>query len=82
MNTQNGQSANAHQVFVPFSEELMERIGFPMGELVPFQIEYQCIRLLANGEEQIILDQTDEVILDQMDEVILDEGDACIAANS
>ena len=34
------------KVFVPFSEELLAAAGSPLGELVPYQREYRCIRLL------------------------------------
>ncbi|MEZ5560467.1 MAG: hypothetical protein R3E86_18220 [Pseudomonadales bacterium] len=45
------------KVFIPFSEALLERIGeqlgnphpegaaHGLGELVPFQLEYRCLRL-------------------------------------
>ena len=31
------------KVFVPFSEELAERLA-PLGELVPFELDYPCLR--------------------------------------
>ena len=31
------------KVFVPFSEVLIERLGLNIGELVPFQLEYECL---------------------------------------
>lgn len=34
------------KLFVPFSEELLAAAGSPLGELVPFQLEYRCVRLL------------------------------------
>jgi hypothetical protein len=34
------------KMFVPFSEELLAAAGFPLGDLVPFQLEYRCVRLL------------------------------------
>ena len=34
------------KMFVPFSEELLAAAGSPLGELVPFQLEYRCVRLL------------------------------------
>lgn len=34
------------KVFVPFSEELLAAAGSPLGELVPYQLEYRCLRLL------------------------------------
>ena len=33
-------------VFVPFSEAVLEVAGTQLGDLVPFQQEYQCVRLL------------------------------------
>ena len=33
------------QVFVPFSEPLIEALGLSIGELVPFQLEYDCLHL-------------------------------------
>jgi hypothetical protein len=35
-----------NKLFVPFSEELLAAAGSPFGELVPFQLGYQCVRLL------------------------------------
>ncbi len=32
------------QLFVPFSEAVIERHGFSFGELVPFNAEYACWR--------------------------------------
>ena len=37
---------NNPKLFVPFSEDLLAAAGDPLGELVPFQLEYQCVRLL------------------------------------
>ena len=34
------------KMFVPFSEELLAATGAPLGDLVPFQLEYRCVRLL------------------------------------
>lgn len=39
-------TATTDKVFVPFSEELLASAGAPLGELVPFQLEYRCVRLL------------------------------------
>lgn len=46
------------KLFVPFSEDLLAATGSPLGELVPFQLEYQCVRLLDGTYEfnQIRLD--------------------------
>lgn len=37
-------TTSSNPVFVPFSEELLAELG-SIGELVPFQLEYQCLRL-------------------------------------
>ena len=39
------------KVFVPFSEDLLASAGSPLGELVPFQLEYRCVRLLDGTYE-------------------------------
>ncbi len=39
------------KVFVPFSEDLLASTGSPLGELVPFQLEYRCVRLLDGTYE-------------------------------
>jgi hypothetical protein len=31
------------KVFVPFSEELIEKLGLEMGDLVPFDLDYECL---------------------------------------
>ena len=43
-----------HKIFVPFSEALIQEIGLSIGELVPFQLEYKCLRMNEAGvfEEQ------------------------------
>lgn len=35
-----------NKMFVPFSEELLAAAGTPLGDLVPYQREYRCVRLL------------------------------------
>ena len=40
-----------NKLFVPFSEDLLAAAGSPLGELVPFQLEYQCVRLLDGTYE-------------------------------
>ena len=35
-----------NKMFVPFSEDLLAAAGSPLGELVPYQLEYRCVRLL------------------------------------
>lgn len=42
---------NKSRMFVPFSEDLLAAAGSPLGELVPFQLEYQCVRLLDGTYE-------------------------------
>ncbi len=32
------------KVFVPYNELLFERLGLNMGDLVPFRLEYKCLR--------------------------------------
>ncbi len=37
--------SNAHMnVFVPVSEELMDRLGLSPDDLVPFELEYEILR--------------------------------------
>ena len=51
---QNHQYSQAMQVFVPHSEQLLSEIdaaGGPIGQLVPFSQDYQCIRLLDGTYE-------------------------------
>ena len=45
------QSTNKNRMFVPFSEDLLAAAGSPLGELVPFQLEYRCVRLLDGTYE-------------------------------
>jgi len=33
------------EIFVPFSEPLVEETGMSLGRLVPFRLEYRCLRL-------------------------------------
>lgn len=33
------------EIFVPFSEPLVEETGMALGRLVPFNLEYRCLRL-------------------------------------
>ena len=33
------------KVFVPFSESLLEETGLDLGVLVPFKLEYECLRV-------------------------------------
>ncbi len=52
-------AAGNRRVFVPFSEDLYRDVFTeillegekPLGELVPFQIEYECVRLLDGTYE-------------------------------
>jgi len=39
------------KVFVPFSEALIEELGLSIGELVPFQLEYECLRMNESDGE-------------------------------
>ena len=39
------------KVFIPFSEALVDESGFPAGELVPFQLEYECWRHLGESAD-------------------------------
>jgi len=50
------------KLFVPFSEELLAAAGAPLGELVPFQLEYRCVRLL-DGTYDFSFTQTPEAPL-------------------
>lgn len=38
--------AHSQRYFVPFSEDLLAAVGSPLGELVPYRLEYRCVRLL------------------------------------
>ena len=38
-------------VFVPFSEALLGAAGTELGELVPYQLDYKCVRLLDGTYE-------------------------------
>jgi hypothetical protein len=42
------------KVFVPFSEALVESYGCSLGELVPYQLEYQCfpVETVSAGDWQ------------------------------
>ncbi len=39
------------KLFVPFSEAVLAATGTSLGELVPFQLEYNCVRLLDGTYE-------------------------------
>ena len=39
------------KVFVPFSEALVEELGLSIGKLVPFQLEYECLRMNESDGE-------------------------------
>ncbi len=41
---QQDRAQQSNKLFVPFSEDLLAAAGSPLGELVPFQLEYQCVR--------------------------------------
>jgi hypothetical protein len=42
------------KIFVPFSEDLLAETGFTMGDLVPFNLEYRCLRLQEWESVEII----------------------------
>jgi len=39
------------KLFVPFSEAVLAAAGTTLGDLVPFQLEYNCVRLLDGTYE-------------------------------
>ena len=39
------------KVFIPFSETLIEQMGLSIGDLVPFQLEYQCLRMQESDSD-------------------------------
>ena len=46
------QGSTVAKLFVPFSEGLLHRIGTPPGELVPYDRQYSCLRLVdLRGDE-------------------------------
>ncbi len=50
-NTDNSDNNHTGKVFVPFSEDLLATTGTPLGELVPFQLDYRCVHLLDGTYE-------------------------------
>ncbi len=50
-NIQSTVNKKTERMFVPFSEDLLAAAGSPLGELVPFQLEYRCVRLLDGTYE-------------------------------
>lgn len=42
---------HAAKVFVPFSEAIVARHGMSLGDLVPFRIQYTCLRLAESAEQ-------------------------------
>ena len=32
------------KVFIPFSETLIEELGLSLGDLVPYNVDYECLR--------------------------------------
>ena len=56
-NNQNTNIQGSERMFVPFSEDLLAAAGSPLGELVPFQLEYRCVRLLDGTYEFNTLSQ-------------------------
>jgi hypothetical protein len=49
------------KIFVPFSEPLVEALGLSLGELVPFQLDYPCLRLNDAGQFVEQPEPTEEV---------------------
>lgn len=45
------------KVFVPFSESLIEELGLSLGDLVPFNIDYECLRALETAHSGQAADQ-------------------------
>ena len=43
--------SDRRKVFVPFSEELMEKLGLGLDDLVPFDIEYEVLRPAGPRQE-------------------------------
>ncbi|MCZ6658239.1 MAG: hypothetical protein O7C67_13160 [Gammaproteobacteria bacterium] len=39
------------EVFIPFSEVMVEKLGLDLGRLVPFQLEYECLHLEVEEQE-------------------------------
>ena len=48
------------KVFIPFSEALVEKLGLSIGDLVPFQLEYQCLRINSVRENLERLEPEDD----------------------
>ena len=44
--------AKLMKVFVPFSEDLIARYGLGLGDLVPFDLQYECLRLRESDPKQ------------------------------
>ena len=47
------------KIFVPFSEELIEMFGLGLGDLVPFDLEYECLHFLESAHEPVRAGKTD-----------------------
>jgi len=45
------------KVFVPFSESLIEELGLSLGDLVPFNIDYECLRAYETAQSGQAADQ-------------------------
>jgi hypothetical protein len=45
------------KVFVPFSESLLQETGLGLGNLVPFKLEYECLRYY--GWESVEVEEPD-----------------------
>ncbi len=54
------------KVFIPFSEALIEQMGFSIGDLVPFQLEYQCLRMQESDPDADAVDPSAEAAPEEM----------------
>lgn len=52
------------KIFIPFSEDLLAAVGSPPGELVPYELNYRCLRL-PNGVYEFTMEPAAEFPRDQ-----------------
>ena len=52
------------KIFIPFSEDLLADVGSPPGELVPYELNYRCLRL-PNGVYEFTMEPAAEFPRDQ-----------------
>ena len=52
------------KIFIPFSEDLLAAVGSPPGELVPYELNYRCLRL-PNGVYEFTMEGAAELPRDQ-----------------